>query len=95
MFIIRAPMNVVEEKELWTNGHDCFGFLVQCTKECVENKLIRFDNPMISVLSIWSMGHGLVALDLRCRFKVMEMDEEAVKAIIEKSIREYHQLIKN
>ena len=24
MFIIRAPMNVVEEKEMWPNCHDCF-----------------------------------------------------------------------
>jgi AcrR family transcriptional regulator len=94
MFIIRAPMNVVEEKELWSNGHDCFGFLVQCISECVEQKLIRFDDPMIGALSVWAMGHGLVALDLRCRFKVMELDEEAVAATIEKAIHDYHQTIK-
>ncbi len=95
MFIIRAPMNVVEEKELWSNGHDCFGFLVQCITECIEKKLIRFDDPRIAAISVWAMGHGMVALDLRCRFKVMELDDKAVGAIIEKSIREYHQLIKN
>jgi AcrR family transcriptional regulator len=95
MFIIRAPMNVMEEKELWTNGHDSFGFLVECITECMEKKLIRFDDTMIAALSVWAMAHGLVSLDLRCRFKVMEMDEEAVTAAIEKAIREYHQLIKN
>ena len=95
MFIIRAPMNVMEEKELWTNGHDSFGFLVECISACIEKKLIRFDDVMIAALSVWAMGHGLVSLDLRCRFKVMEMDEEAVTAAIEKSIREYLKLIKN
>ncbi len=95
MFIIRAPMNVVEEKEPWTNSHDCFGFLVQCITECIEKKLIRFDDVKVAALSVWAMGHGMVALDLRCRFKVLEMDEEAVAATIENSIREYHQLIKN
>ena len=95
MFIIRAPMNVMHEKELWTNGHDCFGFLFQCVSECIEKKLIRFNDVHIAALSIWAMGHGLVALDLRCRFKVMEMDEAEIGATIEKSIREYHQLIKN
>ena len=95
MFIIRAPMNVMEEKELWTNGHDSFGFLVQCITECIENKRIRFDNVMIAALSVWAMGHGLVSLDLRCRFKVMDMDEEAVTQAIEQSIQEYLKLIKN
>ena len=95
MFIIRAPMNVMEEKELWTNGHDSFGFLVQCITECIEKKLIRFDDIMIAALSVWAMGHGLVSLDLRCRFKVMDMDEEAIAAAIEKSVHEYLKLIKN
>jgi AcrR family transcriptional regulator len=95
MFIIRAPMNVVEEKELWTNGHDCFGFLMECISACIEQKLIRFTDPMIAALSVWSMSHGLVSLDLRCRFKVMQMDEEAVNAAIEMSAREYLRLIKN
>ena len=94
MFIIRAPMNVVEEKEEWKNGHDAFGFPAQCLTECIEKKLIRFDDPMIAALSVWSMGHGLVSLDLRCRFKVIEMDEEAIAATIEKSIQEYFNLIK-
>jgi AcrR family transcriptional regulator len=95
MFIIRAPMNVMEEKELWTNGHDSFGFLVQCISECIEMKRIRFEDVMIAALSVWAMGHGLVSLDLRCRFKVMDMDEEAVTRAIEKSIQEYLKLIKN
>jgi AcrR family transcriptional regulator len=95
MFIIRAPMNVVEEKELWTNGHDCFGFLVECMTQCLEKKLIRFDDVVISALSVWSMAHGLVSLDLRCRFKVMDMDEESVMKAIEQSIHEYLRLIKN
>ena len=95
MFIIRAPMNVMKEKELWDNGHDSFGFLVQCIAECIEKKLIRYDDVMIAALSIWSMGHGLVSLDLRCRFKVMDMDEESVAAAIEKSVQEYLKLIIN
>jgi AcrR family transcriptional regulator len=95
MFIIRAPMNSMKEKDVWENGNDSFGFLVQCISECIEKKLIRYDDVMIAALSIWSMGHGLVSLDLRCRLKVMDMDEEAIEAIIEKSIQEYLKLIKN
>ncbi len=95
MFIIRAPMNVMKEKELWKNGHDSFSFLAQCLTECSEKGLIRYKDPMIAALSVWSMGHGLVSLDLRCRFKVMDMDEEMVMHAIKKSVDEYLKLIIN
>jgi AcrR family transcriptional regulator len=94
MFIIRAPMNGIKEHEKWENGDDAFDFLVQCISECIEKKLIRYDDVMIAALSIWAMGHGLVSLDLRCRLKVIDMNEEAIAAIIEKSIQGYFELVK-
>ncbi len=95
MFIIRAPMNGIKEHEKWENGDDAFGFLVKCISECIEKKLIRYEDPMIAALSIWAMGHGLVSLDLRCRLKVIDMDEETIAVTIEKSIQDYFELIKN
>lgn len=95
MFIIRAPMNSMKDHEKWKNGDDAFGFLAQCISECIEKKLIRYDDVMTAALSIWAMGHGLVSLDLRCRLKVIDMNEDAIAAIIEKSIHEYFELIKN
>ncbi len=95
MFIIRAPMNGLKEKDPWDNGHDCFGFVVQCIAECIEQKLIRYTDTMLASLSVWSMAHGLVSLDLRCRLRVMDMDDAAVLAIIEKSSQEYLNFIKN
>jgi AcrR family transcriptional regulator len=94
MFIIRAPMNGIKEHEKWKNGDDAFAFHAQCVAECIEKKLIRYDDVMTAALSIWAMGHGLVSLDLRCRLKVIDMDEEAIAATIEKSIQEYFKLIK-
>lgn len=94
MFIIRAPMNVVGEKEDWQNCHDAFGTLVQCITECIEKKLVRFSDPMVAAVSVWSMGHGLVSLDLRDRLKVTEMNEEEIAVTIEKSVKEYFKLIK-
>jgi AcrR family transcriptional regulator len=95
MFIIRAPMNVVGEKGDWQNCHDAFGTLVQCLTECIEKKLVRFNDPMLAAVSVWSMGHGLVSLDLRDRLKVTEMNEEEIAATIEKSVKEYFKLIKS
>jgi AcrR family transcriptional regulator len=94
MFIIRAPMNGIKEHEKWKNGDDAFAFHAQCVAECIEKKLIRYEDVMTAALSIWAMGHGLVSLDLRCRLKVIDMDEKAIAATIEKSIQEYFKLIK-
>ena len=94
MFIVKAPMNVVHEEELWSNGSDSFNYLIDCLRDCMEQKLVRFSDLMIAALSVWAMGHGLVALDIRCRFKVMQMSQDDVNRAIEASISEYLQLIK-
>lgn len=93
MFIIRAPMNVVEEKEMWDNGTDAFDFLVQTLTACIEQKLIKYTDPMIAALSVWSMGHGLISLNVRCRFKVMQMCDEDVANSINLSIEEFLRVI--
>jgi len=93
MFIIRAPMNVVEEKEMWDNGSEAFDFLVQCLQQCIDQKLIKYNDVMIAALSVWSMGHGLISLNIRCRFKVMEMDEAQVSQAISFSIEEFLRVI--
>lgn len=93
MFIIRAPMNKVEEKG-WLNGKSCFGYLMACVEECVAKKLIRFTDPRAAALSVWSMCHGLVSLNVRCRMKVLEQDEATVDKIIEMTVQEYLRLIK-
>ena len=94
MFILKAPMNVVEGKEEWMNGNDCFGFLVKCLTDCMEQKLIRFDDLMVAALSVWGMAHGLVSLDLCCRMKVMGLTEEDINKAIITSIHEYLKFIK-
>jgi AcrR family transcriptional regulator len=94
MFIIRAPMNVVEEKEHWKNGDDCFDFLLNCLDDCISQDLIRFDNKMLAAMSIWGMVHGLVSLDVRCRLKVMQLQPEHVEGVIHAAVEQYLHLIK-
>lgn len=93
MFIIRAPMNVVEEKQMWDNGTDAFDFLVQTLTACIDRKLIKYTDPMIAALSVWSMGHGLISLNVRCRIKVMQMCDEDVANSITRSIEEFLRVI--
>ena len=95
MFIIRSPMKTAEEKGDWLNGEACFNYLVQCIQECIGRKLIRYTDGRTAALSLWSMGHGLVSLNVRCRLKVMHISEEDVYKGIETAISEYLKLIKN
>jgi AcrR family transcriptional regulator len=93
MFIIRAPMNVVEATVIWENGNNCFETLLYIIKSCIDANLIRYQDVMIAVLSVWSMCHGLVSLNIRCRIKVMEMSEDDVTHAIDASIEEFLRVI--
>lgn len=94
MFIIRAPMNAVEENDAWVNGEACFQFLLDTIEGCMAHKLLRFRDKMVAALSIWSTVHGLVSLNVRCRFKVMHLDQEGINKAIDIAIEEYLRMVK-
>lgn len=93
MFIIRAPTNVDEETHK-DNGDSCFKYLVDCLRDCIENKLIRMTNVELASLEVWSMVHGLVSLDLRCRLKVLSHQGGNVNDILYAAVDDYIQSIK-
>lgn len=88
MFIIRAPMNVDDELHK-DNGVETFYYLLNCLEECIKNGLLIFKDPMQAALQVWSMMHGLVSLNLRCRLKVMLTGEGDVEPVLFKAIDEY------
>ena len=92
MFIIRAPTNVDEKHK--ENGDQAFAYLVDCLKECMDKKLLRMKDPMLSGLQCWAMAHGLVSLNIRCRLKVMNLDEKQLEQVINAAMNEYFLLIK-
>lgn len=93
MFIIRAPMNV-DEKIHQTNGKDCFQIVFDCLEECMVKNLVKFEDPRVAMLSIWSMGHGLVSLQVRCRLKVLDLAEGDIPELLDRSIEAYLGIIK-
>ncbi|NQX41425.1 DNA-binding transcriptional regulator, AcrR family [Pedobacter steynii] len=88
MFIIRAPMNVDEDLHK-DNGVATFNCLADCLEECMKNGLLIFKDPVQAGLQVWSMMHGLVSLNLRCRLKVMAIEEESIKPVLFKAVEEY------
>ena len=95
MFIIRAPMNKIEEEGTkWVNGDACFQYLLVTLEECMEKGLIKFTDKMVGALSIWSMLHGLVSLNVRCRMKVSNLNEEDIPGVLDITIDSYLNMIK-
>lgn len=94
MFIMKAPMNTVEENELWKNGDCAFNFLVDCMTECIEKDLIRFEHPLQSVLAVWAMAHGLISLSVCYRMKVTRMTDEQSRASMFMTLDHYIDTIK-
>ena len=94
MFMMRAPMNSIKENEPWRNNTDSFVVLVKCLTECMEKGLLKFNDVMLAAFSVWSMGHGLVSLDVSCRLQAMNMTERDIDELTVTAIDQYLQLIK-
>ncbi|MBV7531450.1 TetR/AcrR family transcriptional regulator [Chitinophaga sp. sic0106] len=94
MFIIKAPMNTVENEDKWDNGEDAFGQLRDTVGACVEKGLIRFTDHMIATLSVWAFAHGFISLNLRCRINIAELNEENIPIIMRQSVQHYLDTIK-
>jgi AcrR family transcriptional regulator len=76
MFIMRAPMNrLLEKKKDWERGFTSFEFLESIVNECIEKKLIRFNESKIAAVAIWAYVHGLISLYIRDRFKMLNEEE--------------------
>lgn len=81
MFIIRAPTNV-DESTHKDNGEDCFHYLLDTVKECIDRDLVKFKSVELGSLQLWSMVHGLVSLNLRCRLKVALVGDNVSDVLI-------------
>jgi len=88
MFIIRAPTNV-DESVHGDNGDATFNFLINCLEDCMKDNLLIFKDINQAALQIWSMVHGLVSLNIRCRLKVMIPEEASVREILNQAIEDY------
>ncbi|QNK62841.1 TetR/AcrR family transcriptional regulator [Pedobacter sp. PAMC26386] len=88
MFIIRAPTNVDEQLHV-DNGLDAFGFLIEILEGCMKENLLVFKDIHLGALQVWSMVHGLVSLNIRCRLKIMIEDEKDTPMVLNRAVEEY------
>lgn len=69
MFINNAPLR--QSSEEWPSAHRAFGILHQTVSECLGNGGIDYANPDVAAISVWSYMHGISALMIRCRLKML------------------------
>lgn len=92
MFVMRKPMDHIEHPEDWDCGFQTFYVLQNVMQECIDQKLVRFTNAEMGSLTMWSLLHGLIALNLRGR--MLMMPEEAQPYLIQQSMEEMLRLIR-
>ena len=88
MFILRAPMNCLEEHEGWMEGKKTFDFLIKIVEECQEIGQFRnHADAETLAFSIWASVHGIAALIVRDRCRVVS--ESKRETIDIKAYRDY------
>ena len=74
MFIQEAPMNFIEEEfdeGKWQEGKTAFDFLQGTVKECMDKGYLPKADVETTAFYIWASIHGMCALDIRCRCKMI------------------------
>jgi len=72
MFIMREPMQAVDEHEGWKIGERNFQLLHQTVEECLATGKIPNGDAEAIAMMIWGAVHGLVSLYIRDRCKMFE-----------------------
>lgn len=70
MFIMRAPMEVLEHRDEacgWDQGNAALNALKSVLQECMDKGFIVKGSVEASAMAIWGMVHGLVSLAIRDR----------------------------
>ena len=76
MFISRSPMSALEDSddEKWEEGNRAFGALTNTVQQCIEQGYFKGMDPEVLAFTCWSMVHGICALEIRGRCKVVRED---------------------
>lgn len=71
MFIMQAPMNMLDNACHWTEGDRVFDYLVDTVRQCQAGGRMQGHDPSTLSFSIWSAMHGMCALYCRDRMMVV------------------------
>ncbi|MBX2841344.1 MAG: TetR/AcrR family transcriptional regulator [Flammeovirgaceae bacterium] len=75
MFIMRAPMESIENALDWDEGSKSHNILHEIVNQCVAKGHFKGQDPFIVAHIIWSFVHGLSSLHVRERMKMFPEDQ--------------------
>lgn len=95
MFVLMAPMEVLEAHKPWHSGQEAFAFLENTVQECIDQGLIHATSAKDYAFFSWAFLHGLVMLNNSCRVRVMEQSETENQDMLQRALNEWIKMIKN
>lgn len=84
MFIMRAPMEVLEHRDEacgWDQGDAALNALKSVLQECMDKGFIVKGSVEASAMAIWGMVHGLVSLAIRDRMNHLVPKDQLLNTI--------------
>jgi AcrR family transcriptional regulator len=90
MFIMNAPMNMLQDACDWHMGDRVFDNLVQTINDCQQQGRMQGKNALDLAFVIWSGLHGMCALYCRNRIGVMENISQVPVAEVELLTQAYN-----
>ncbi len=70
IFIIRAPMEHVENQECWNVGMTVHKFFSETVQACVDARYFKSTDTATIAYTLWAYVHGIVALFVRDRMRM-------------------------
>jgi len=101
MFMLKEPMKYLDsgaDKELWENGRQIFGLMLETVKECQKEGYLYNENPNYIAMQAWGSVHGLCSLYITTRLERIAQQSFAFHApeeLLNNAFKTYVDLIEN
>ncbi|MCF0060714.1 TetR/AcrR family transcriptional regulator [Dyadobacter chenwenxiniae] len=75
MFILRSPMEGVQEDQPFKNCRETYAFMLGIMTDCISTGEVKYTDPQTALLQYWAILHGLTSLNINNRLSVIATDE--------------------
>ncbi len=75
LFIIRAPMESLENQECWALGLSVHQFFEDTVQACIDARYFKSTDTKTIAYTLWCHAHGLVSLFVRDRMRMYPAEQ--------------------
>ena len=76
MFILRSPMEGVQEEHPFKNYQETCAFMLGVMTDCISKGQVKYTDPKTAILHYWAILHGLTSLYINKRLSVIANDKK-------------------